>query len=59
MKMVACNANHHKTEKSAIMASGTDHGTYDDERANHGFRVKGDVPCQLAHNAGLNALDGQ
>jgi len=29
------------------------------ERANHGFRVKGDVPCQLAHHAGLDALDGQ
>ena len=41
------------------MASGTDHDTSDDERANNGFRVKGDVPCQLAHHAGLDALDGQ
>ena len=41
------------------MASGTDHDTYDDERANYGFRVKADVPCQLAHHAGLDARDGQ
>jgi hypothetical protein len=59
MKMVAFNANHHKTAKSAIMASGTDHDTYGGERAKHGFRVKGDVPCQLAQHAGLDALDGQ
>ena len=41
------------------MASGTDHDTYDDERANQSFQVKGDVPCQLTHHAGLDALDGQ
>ena len=59
MKMVACNANHHKAAKSAIMASGTYHDTYDDERANHGFWAKGDVSCQPAYHAGLDALDGQ
>ena len=31
----------------------------DDESANHGFRVKGDVPCQLANHAGFDAVDGQ
>ena len=41
------------------MASGTDHDTSDDERANNGFQVKGDVPCQLAHHAGFDAVDGQ
>ena len=45
------------------MASGTDNDTYDDmdddESANHGFRVKGDVPCQLANYVGRDAVDGQ
>ena len=63
MKMVACNAKQHKAAKSAITASGTDNDTYDDmdddESANHGFRVKGDVHCQLANHAGRDAVDGQ
>jgi hypothetical protein len=59
MKMVACNAKQHKAAKSAITASGNDNDTYDDESANHGFRVKGDVPCQLANHAGFDAVDGQ
>jgi hypothetical protein len=63
MKMVVCNANHHKAAKSAITASGTDNDTYDDmdddESANHGFLVKDDVPCHLAYDAGLDAVDGQ
>jgi hypothetical protein len=61
--MVACNAKQHKAAKSAITASGTDNDTDDDmdddESANHGFRVKGDVPCQLANHAGRDAVDGQ
>ena len=61
--MAACNAKQHKAAKSAITARGTDNDTYDvmddDESANHGFRVKDYVPCQLAHHAGFDAVDGQ
>ena len=63
MKMVACNAKHHNAKKIEIIDCRTGHGTYDDmgddESANHGFRVKDYVPCQLAHHAGFDAVDGQ
>ena len=53
--MGACNANHLTAKKSAIMDNDSDN----DWRTNHGFWAKGDVPCQLAHHAGLDAVDGQ
>ena len=63
MKMVTCNAKHHNAKKFEIIDCRTGHGTYDgmddDESANHGFWVKGDVPCQLANHAGFDAVDGQ
>ena len=55
MKMVACNANHLTAENSPTM----DYDADNDKRTNHGFRVKGDVPCQLAYHAGFDAVDGQ
>jgi hypothetical protein len=63
MKMVACNAKLHNAAKFEITDFGTDNDTYDDmdddESAGHGFRFKGDVPCQPAHHAGFDAVDGQ
>ena len=65
--MVACNATQHKAAKFEITDHGADHDndddTYndmdDDESTNHGFRVKGGVPCQLVNHAGRDAVDGQ